>query len=382
MLRIISGKSVLGGALALILFVPPGAQAKGFEVIHAFQGGTDGSQPSADLIADAAGNLYGTTASAGGCEYCGTVFKIAPDGTEAVLHDFGAYNGDGEAPEDPVIMDTAGNLYGTTVGGGAAGFGTVFKIAPDGRETILSSFPGMFVANPHGALLLDKKGNLIGTTVAYFGTVFKLTPDGKFRTIHKFDGGNGGSNPFDGLISDRSGNLYGTASLGGTHGDYGTVFELSPRHVATLLYAFRGGADGCNPASRLLRDRSGNLYGTASGGTYDTQCNLGTVFKLAPDGTLSVLHSFGGNDGEVPESDVISDRKGNLYGTAFSGGSGSCGVVFRIASDGGHQVLHDFQNASDGCGPIGGLLLLKGTLYGTAAFGGQYGDGTMFEIKK
>jgi uncharacterized repeat protein (TIGR03803 family) len=356
------------------------AQAKGFQVIHAFQGGADGSAPRADLIADAAGNLYGTTSWAGDCDYCGTVFKIAPDGTETVLHVFGAFKGDGELPEDAVTVDADGNLYGTTRNGGASGLGSVFKIAPDGTETILHSFSGM-VANPYGGLLLDKKGNLTGTTFLYAGTVFKLTAGGKFKTLHTFDGVAEGSNPLDTLISDRSGNLYGTLYLGGPYNGYsGTIFELSPQHVATTLYAFSGTSDGCNPGSRLLRDKSGNLYGTASGSTEDTSCNLGTVFKLAPDGTLKVLHSFSGNDGESPFADVISDAKGNLYGTAFGGGSIGCGVVFRIAPDGSYRVLHDFQGANDGCGPAAGLLLLNGTLYGTTAFDGPYGYGMVFGL--
>jgi uncharacterized repeat protein (TIGR03803 family) len=379
----ISSSMLVGVAAAAIMLAPmEPAQAKGLEVIHAFQGGADGSHPSADLIADAAGNLYGTTAWAGNCEFCGTVFRIAPDGTETDLHVFGAFDGDGELPEDAVTIDAVGNLYGTTVDGGASGLGTVFEIAPDGAETLLHSFSGM-VANPYGGLLLDKKGNLVGTTNLYAGTVFKLTAGGKFKVIYTFDGYPDGSNPLDTLISDRSGNLYGTLELGGPYDGYnGTIFELSSQHVATTLYAFSGTSDGCNPGSRLLRDKSGNLYGTASGSADETSCGLGTVFKLAPGGTLTVLHSFSGSDGEYPFADVISDKKGNLYGTTFGGGSEGCGVVFAIAPDGSYRVLHDFQGASDGCGPIGGLLLLNGALYGTAAFDGQYGYGIVFRIRK
>src|ERR1700730_2392125 len=234
-------------------------------VLHSFAG-SDGSIPAAALIADSSGNLYGTTFYGGAG--CGGVVKLSPGakvspGTETVLHSF--TSSDGENPEAGLIADRAGNLYGTTVNGGpsgsgcggSSGNGVVFKLSPIGTETMLHSFTGgTDGANPVdiGSLIADRAGNLYGTTqnggASNLGTVVKLYPGGIETVLHSFAGGTDGANPFAGLIADSSGNLYGTTTGGGASGG-GVVFKLSPGGIETVLYSFTGGRDGAAPFARL-----------------------------------------------------------------------------------------------------------------------------------
>jgi uncharacterized repeat protein (TIGR03803 family) len=247
---------------------------------------------------DTAGNLYGTTqngGSGGGCSFgCGTVFKLAPAGNETVLHSFTGSPGDGGRPVAGLIMDTAGNLYGTTAEGGSgtctvingvpvSGCGTVFKLDPAGNETVLHSFTGGSDGiQALAALIMDQAGNLYGTTELGgsfgFGTVFKLDPSGNETVLHTFTGGNDGATPFfAGLIMDTAGNLYGTTFNGGASG-YGTVFELDTAGNETVLHSFTGSpGDGASPPAALIMDKAGNLYGTTLIGGAS---GFGTVFKL------------------------------------------------------------------------------------------------------
>src|SRR5579862_2112489 len=231
----------LVAGLAIASFAPAsGANAKGFNVLYRFcsqANCSDGLWPYAGLVADSSGNLYGTTGAGGAtCRLygCGTVFKLAPDGTETVLHQFTAEY-DGSGPYGGLIMDAAGNLYGTTATGGSTGCGgidygcgTVFRISPKGKETILYAFGGSNDgADPDAGLVADKKGNLYGTTssggggtqcIVEFGgcgTIFRVTPDGKERVLYSFSGGSDGADPEAALIMDKSRNLFGTASAGG-----------------------------------------------------------------------------------------------------------------------------------------------------------------------
>ncbi|HEV2177754.1 MAG TPA: choice-of-anchor tandem repeat GloVer-containing protein [Terriglobia bacterium] len=308
-------------------------------VLYSFQGGTDGANPEASVIADATGNLYGTT-SAGGASDKGTVFKLDPTGTETVLHTF-TFPPDGEDPQSGLLLDAQGNLYGTTLTGGSAGFGTVFWLAPNGTEKILHAFTDVLDAGtPHFAgLIQDTRGNFYGTTQyggcrlegEICGTVFKLNTFHKENVLHRFSGASDGHFPFASLLMDSAGNFYGTTELGGTHCK-GTVFKLSASGKETILYNFTGGTDGGLPVSSLVMDAAGNLYGTTyAGGT----SNLGTIFELSATGTETVLHSFNGNDGAQPLAGVTRDAAGNLYGPTSLGGSsttcsGGCGVVFEL----------------------------------------------------
>jgi uncharacterized repeat protein (TIGR03803 family) len=252
------------------------------DIFHAFTGGMDGANPYASLIMDKDGDLYGTTYYGGGDPGVGTVFKVNKEG-ETILHFFQSDdNPDGANPYGGVIMDGNGNLYGTTSGGGRAGMGTIFKLTPNGKETLLHEFTGADGNYPAAGLIIDKKGNLYGTT--YYGgggdrgVVFELPVKGKETTLHSFTGTDGGE-PSAGLIMDDNGNLFGTTSDGGDASDHGVVFELTSKGKEKVLYAFTGNADGYRPYGGLVRDDNDNLYGTAAfGGASD----FGTVFRLAP----------------------------------------------------------------------------------------------------
>jgi uncharacterized repeat protein (TIGR03803 family) len=308
---------------------------------------------------------------------------------------------DGAAPFDTVEFDsTTGNLYGTTVAGGAYGHGTIFQLAPDGSETVLYNFAGGAdgghpISFPH--LFMDKKGNLFGTTslggASNLGTVFEFAHDGTFRTLYSFKGGDDGSAPWSGVIADQNGNFYGTTTEGGGSRcggtGCGTVWELAPDGTETVLYSFgiRKG-DGKTPEDGLLRDSAGNFFGTTlSGG----KAGQGTVFEVASDGSEKVLHSFrGANDGSQPYDYLIEDSAGNLYGTTSSGGRNiPAGTVFKLAPQGNHYketVIYVFQGGeTDGGSPNGLAMGAQGNLYGTTYGGGSgnacaFGCGTIFEL--
>jgi uncharacterized repeat protein (TIGR03803 family) len=406
----ISGKCIVAGALALAVVVPPGSACakNGETVLHAFTEKGDGGFPNAGLLADEQGNLYGTTEGGGSstnCESgCGTVFKLAPDGTEAVLYSFcpAAQCGDGDQPYAGLIEDRAANLYGTTYLGGAHNFGTVFRLAPDGTESVLYSFGANSGdgAYPLAGLSEDRAGNLYGTTSGGghydrckqigigCGTVFRLAPDGTETVLYRFTGGRDGANPYAGLIMDKGGNLYGTTLFGGA-GDSGTVFRLAPDGTKTVLSHFRNGIDFDSPHADLIEDKAGNLYGTTFlGGGY----GLGTVFKITSKGRAMALHTFTGTDGKYPESRLVMDEAGNLYGTTSEGGADNLGTIFRLAPDGTESVLHSFcsrSNCTDGATPAAGLTKDKaGNLYGTTLDGGDpgcdsgEGCGTVFRLNK
>lgn len=370
---------------------PSGAEAKPLRVLYTFTGGSDGSYPQSGLITDKDGNLYGTTVE-GGAGCCGTIFRLAPDGTETTLHSFQGGASDGSGP-NWLVMDKALNLYGTTGAGGGTGCsgygcGTVFKVAPDGTETMLYAFAGGSDGSFPTSLLMGKNGNLYGTTGETgfgSGTVFRIAPDGTESELYSFNSKGIGGPPAPGLICDSAGNFYGVAEGYGANG-YGTLFKISPQGKQTVLYAFTGGSDGGEPLAGLILDAAGNLYGTtATGG--DENCypgGCGTVFKLASDGTYTVLYAFHKDDNNAaPQTRLILDRAGNLYGTTanFSGG------VFKLAPDGTEKVLHSFTGGSDGGLPLGDMIPDRtGHLYGTtdeggsSACGGGFGCGVVFEI--
>jgi uncharacterized repeat protein (TIGR03803 family) len=385
--------------LTLALLVPVGAaHAGGFTVLYSFQGGRDGSIPEGTLIADSSGNLYGTTYAGGlnrcrDTDYrCGTVFKIAKNGTEKVLYRFAA-NKDGLQPIGGVILDSSNNLYGTTSGGpfGEGTSGSVFEIAADGSETTLLSFPGL-PADPSDSLLL-LNGFLYGTAETGgsgnnctngCGFLFKLTTGGTYSPLHQFGNGSDGEYPAANVIVDASGNLYGTTFAGGAN-RYGTVFKIAADGTESVLYSFAGGNDGIFPYGGLIADASGNLYGTTeTGGGH----NSGTVFEIAPDGSETVLYRFAGrSDGRSPYAGLVRDNAGNLYGTTLAGGGHGCqfgkgcGTVFEISPGGQETILYAFSGGSDGANPYGGLLMKENALYGTTTGGGSTGNGVVFKIE-
>jgi len=364
------------------------ANAKGvsYNVLFTFSG-SNGYEPDGNLVKDKAGNVYGTTAL-GGADDSGAVFKLAQDGTETVLYSFTDAT-DGGYPAANLTMDKAGNLYGTTNYGGAYDNGVVFKLAPDGTETVLYSFPGVDVVDPLGGLILDKKGNLYGTTLAGGsygnGDVYEVAANGTETELYAFTGGNDGGAPAANLITDAAGNFYSTTESGGAYGN-GTIFKLAPNGTETVLYSFTGGADGAIPSAGLITDSTGNLYGTA----YNGGSGYGTIFMLSPSGTETTLYTFtGGSDGAYPLGDLFRDSSGNLYGTSFFGGANNAGVVFKLSPAGTETVLHAFAfGGSDGARPKAGLIKVtnqeagKGELYGTTERGGSNGDGTIFAVTK
>jgi uncharacterized repeat protein (TIGR03803 family) len=380
MSRIVSCSRVLGTGLLLAMLAPAGtAGAKSTEtVLYRFKGGSDGGTPAASLILDKKGNLYGTTSDPG------TVFRIAPDGRETVLHYFQGGH-DGETPQAPLIADTNGSLYGTTAGGGKNGYGTVFKLAADGTETVLYAFKGGSDGiRPAAGLVEDGKGTLYGTTAAGGGSdlncgiVFKLDSGGAESIIYAFQGDQDGCNPTGTLLRDAKGKLYGTTLEGGITN--GMIFRLSPRGTKTVLYQFKGSNDGRWPEGAAM-DSSGNLYVTTQ---LDGAGGYGTVVKLYTSGTFIVLHGFAsGGDGAYPNAAPIVDSSGNVYGTTLMGGRAicSCGTVFKIKRDGKETVLHAFHGGRDGSSPVAALIEdANGILYGTTSAGGGDNAGTVFKI--
>jgi len=349
------------------------------------------------VVRDAAGNIYGNTLF-GGESGLGTAFRLDTSGKETVLHSFAGSPDDGENPQLPMLLDKAGNIYGTAFKGGlygGCGFygscGIVFKLDPAGAETVLHNFTeGQDGGLPASNLVWDAEGNFYGTTeygglVAY-GIVFKFDTAGTETVLYNFTGGFDGAVPGD-VIRDANGNIYGTAFYGGVFGE-GTVFKLSPGGEFAVLRSFEGQKtlDGSSPVGQLYRDRAGNIYGTTlSGGSGSCNGGLGggcgTVFKVDRTGRETILHSFSGPDGEFPYGGVTGDAAGNLYGTTAYGGSSNEGTVFRVDTRGRETVLHHFAGGMDGAGPNAGLLLDRaGNLYGTTTGGGPYGEGTVFRL--
>lgn len=383
---------LLGFALAL---APLGTASAGFHVLYTFHGGADGGAPAQGLVLGNQGNFYGTTTQGGtgcGAVGCGVVFKLDPSRGESVVYAFQG-GADGEQPQADLIRDRNGNLYGTTFKGGHAcggnGCGVVFKLAPDGTKTDLHVFQNKkdgWAPNPK--LLRDKSGNVYGTAFGGangFGIVYKISNIGTYSILHSFSGPPDGAYPLADVIMDRDGNLIGTTTMGGQV-DNGAVFKLAPDGSESVLYSFGGKSDGRNPATGLYRDRQGNLFGpTYRGGTAD----LGTIFELAPDGIESVLYSFTGPpDGAYPISNLVIDRNDNFYGTTYMGGHNGFGTVYKFdPSSGTETVLHAFTGDADGANPFGNLIQddqrrLTGTTLegGDQAGCGGSGCGTVWQI--
>ena len=413
---------------------------KGVKELHRFFGG-DGENPTSTLIADAAGNLYGTTELGGGDGFYGTVFELSPPSvsggawTETTLYIFGNH-GDGARPRAGLIFDAAGNLYGTTSDSNAGGFGEIFQLSPPAvtgglwTETVLYSFGGVADgAYPQGSLVSDPSGNLYGASET---SVFELSPPTQpgapwaFTLLHKFkcckdDGWSAQSS----LVRDVQGNLYGTTLWGGLDGSpwcgslgCGTVFMVSPPATPgdawseTVIHRFwgvTGGKDGINPLAGLALDASGNVYGT----TYALGVNGGgIVFQLKRPATAggkwveNVIHSFSysNGDGAAPLASPIFDASGNLLGTTLFGGKAcffnstayGCGIVYELkppATGSGpwtENILYRFNRSQNSPKqPEAGLLLDNdGNLFGTSTYGGYQvcqpgqgnGCGTVYEV--
>ena len=393
---------------ALLLAVPAGAQT--FTVINTFNG-TNGAHSMAAMIFDQAGNLYGTT-SAGGLGK-GVVFELSPNGsggwTENVIYEFGSRTHDGATPYSPLIFDANGNLYGTTELGGTSSQGTVFELSPVAgggwTETILHNFGSVTSDGHHpiAGLLMDDNGNLFGTTYlggssnsctmqgkpSSCGTVYELSPAAggtwTYSIIHDFSTTNDGYFPVAGLAIGPDGGLYGEGSDGYEYGK-GVLFELIPGANNTWTYkrvhpwgnVHDGRPDGGYPYSTLIFDSLGNMFGTSNvGGTHG---DLGTVFRFFQNSKgwdEENLHGFGNApEGSYPESALIIDSQGYLYGTTNQGGPNGVGTVYVLVElanyNYGYNLLHNFTGGADGASPTGSLVMdSQGNLYGTAPYGGS-----------
>jgi hypothetical protein len=450
-----TAKQILLALLLCILALPASASWKE-KVLYSFQGGTDGAYPAGGVVFDKVGNLYGATSSGGanncpGIAQCGIVYQLKPPTekgkpwTEIVLYVFkGVNSNDGNTPEGGVILDQAGNVYGTTAYGGSGkcqlfggrvGCGTVFELIPpkdkggQWTEKVLHSFQsgkdGYF---PWGDLTFDRSGNLYGATqygggygscnAPYYqhcGTVFKLGPPtvkgGKwtaevlyaFKSIKAGELLGDGAGPNGGLLVDAKGSIYGTTVYGGYQCPHdnnqgcGTAFMLSSQQGTwreTLLHRFKGPPDGELPSAGLTFGTGGRLYGTtASGGAHHP--DEGAIFRLNNSkGSWSenVLDSFDGSGGADPLASLIVDSDGNLYGTASRGGGSSAGAVFKLARPLGqgnwtYTVPYSFGRFPDGGTPQSNLIFDKsGNLYSTTLYGGSGSGcdghcGAVFELQ-
>ncbi|MGH6889632.1 MAG: choice-of-anchor tandem repeat GloVer-containing protein [Rhizomicrobium sp.] len=314
-------------------------------VLYIFSEGIGGFGPGG-LTMDQKGDLYGGTFG-GGSNGCGVVFEVSPSGQEKTVHDFAGPPDDGCIAQGTLIRDAKRQLFGTTSGGGKNRDGTVFEMTPRGTVTLLHSFKLGRKGNfPAAGVIMDTNGNFYGTNAhggsKESGNAYELTPKGVETVLHTFkDSPKDGSEPLAGVIMNASGDLFGVTYYGGNPGcaadrGCGIVFEIAPGGRETVLHFFSGKhGDGANPEGGLISDNSGNLYGTTEYGGGRNACNgtygCGTVFEIAPDGTETILHSFGnGNKGANPVAGLVADSSGNLYGTTQFGGTYGYGTVFEI----------------------------------------------------
>ncbi len=322
--------------------------------------------------------------------FCLAVAVLSPAQTLTTLHNFAGQPNDGREPYAGLVEGTDGNFYGTTYFGGANNKGTVYKMTAGGTVTILHSFTnnGSDGCEPEAALIQGTDGNFYGTTSfcgsGNGGTVFKITAAGAFTALHDFAPGQGdGGAPYAGLIQASDGNFYGTTTQGGTQHGNGTVFKITPGGTVTILHSFDC-SDGCAPFGGLVQGSDGNLYGTTrEGGT--NGFNYGTVFKISTGGSFTLLHTFEGSDGGEPYASLIQATDGNFYGTASSAGGHGAGTIFKITSGGTLTTIYSFCEGgypcADGQEPYAGLTQASdGNFYGTTYVGGANNVGTVFQV--
>jgi uncharacterized repeat protein (TIGR03803 family) len=314
--------------VAQLTVVPPTAPSAGFTSLSFFTDGNDGAFPFTTLTQGKDGNLYGT-AEGGGFNFQGSIFKVTLAGAQSTIYSFPITNGGGK-PFGRLLQGADGYLYGTTSQGGSNANGTVFRMPTNGGVTYLYSFIG----------------------------------------------GSDGAAPTAGLVQGADGNFYGTASAGGIY-TYGALFKMSTNGLVTPLYSFGGNADGAYPSDALLQGKDGNFYGTTLEGGPG---GFGTVFSLAPNGTLTTLASFNGINGAFPQAGVIQGNDGSFYGTTVEGGVGGFGTVYRLTTNGALTTLVSF-NLTNGAGSTAELTQgSDGNFYGTTQAGGVGGQGTVFKM--
>jgi uncharacterized repeat protein (TIGR03803 family) len=353
-------------------------------VLYSFNGGPgDGKYPNySSLLLASDGNFYGLT-YLGGTNNEGVVFKITPAGAETVIWSFGGGGSDGSYPYGSLIQASDGNFYGTTDGGGTNSEGTVFRITPAGVETVLWSFgSGADGYRPYGNLIQVSDGSFYGMTsqggTHAGGTVFRITPDGAETVLWSFGNGADGSSPFGSLIQGSDGSFYGVTYGGGVNTS-GTVFKITAAGVETVLWSFGAGTDALGPYGRLVQGSDGDFYGmTYYGGTN----NEGAVFKMTPAGAETVLWSLGGStDGKYPYGSLVQGSDGNFYGMTEEGGVNDVGAIIQITPAGAETVLWSFGAGQDASYPCGDVTFgADGTIYGLIYYGGTYGYGAVIQF--
>ena len=421
------GNTLLIAALGLLTLAARGASgqsAPALTTLHSFgvladDGNPDGEGPKGHLLRGQDGNFYGVTQE-GGVGENGVVFKITPTGTESILHGFGDFepssndkNTEGAGPAATLVQDENGNFYGTTLFGGRHGVGTVFRLTGT-AVTNLHNFNKPLITGFTFKGSEDLNGLVRGSDGAYYGTAgaggaashgtaFRITSDGTLTTLHDFSavakdtGANGdGSSPDAALIVGRDGNFYGTTFAGG-EGGQGTVFRLTSTGTLTTLHSFGSLSNGTSGTNQdggapigLVQADDGNFYGTTYQGGPGGN---GTIFRLTPTGTLTVLHGFAATDasgfnadGAAPNGTLIQGSDGNFYGATSAGGAAGTGTLFQMTPTGTLTSLYHFGTLDElrdnaaGADPNGVIQGPDGDFYGTTDAGGVQGLGTVFKL--
>jgi uncharacterized repeat protein (TIGR03803 family) len=365
------------------------ARSATLTMLYSFSNGVDGAQPETELVQGSDGYFYGTTTS-GGTNRVGTVFRIGSAGSFTTLYQFSG-GADGAQPVAGLVQGSDGYFYGTAQYGGTStncgggGCGTVFKISPSGTFITVHNFNGGSDGNnPFAGLVQGSDGYFYGTTLESLdnrgGSVFKMSSTGTLTTLHQFTGGTDGGNPYARLVQGNDGWFYGTTYQEGASTNCGgigcgTVFRISSNGTFVTLHSFGGGNDGASPYAELVQGSDGYFYGTTIAGGTNTSLGTfgsGTVFKMNSAGTLTTLHQFsGGTDGGNPLAGLLQGIDGYFYGTASVGGTNVYGTVFKISSSGALTTVHDFNGDTDGAFPHAGLVSGNdGCFYGTTSSGG------------
>ena len=358
----------LWGQGSVFSLTPDGGGGFTFSTLHSFTAGTDGANPEAALVLASDGNLYGTTLDGFVARY-GTVFRIDAAGNLTTLYEFTGY-ADGAGPTASLVQASDGNLYGVTQSGGSAGYGTIFRIDLAGALTTLHSFTGgAGGSEPRGALVEGPDGKLYGTTFngdneGGQGTVFRIALDGTFENLHNFSGPDG-LNPAAGLVVGPDGFFYGTTQYGGDN-NHGTVFRMDDAGAVT---AFSFDGSFANPVAPLIVADDGNLYGTAPG----------AVYRLTTSGSITSIHVFSGLEASWVLAPVLQAADGKLYGTTVASDT-DFGRVFRLDLDGqNYEIVHAFTGGPGARAPFIALLQgADGNIYGTSQF--HFGTGAVFRL--
>jgi uncharacterized repeat protein (TIGR03803 family) len=301
-------------------------------VLHSFDGTAGGSEPLGGLTLGTDGNFYGTTYG-GGAFNNGTVFKVAPNGNFTILYSFTGGE-DGQLPSAPPVEGISGTFYGTTIRGGANGWGTIFRVTASGTLTTLYSLSSTEIS-PTSPLVRANNGKFYGTTgdggTYNCGEIFSVTAGGTFAVVYSLNCSEGG-NPYGHVIQAQDGNFYGT-SYGWGKFSWGTVYKLTPQGIFADLYDFVGSPDGGGPYAALVEATDGKFYGAASVGA--TPANNGTLYSINGEGALSVLHTFDGANGANSYGTLLQHTSGTLYGNTVAGGDGTqciggCGTLYKL----------------------------------------------------